>query len=103
MEPTGLFALPSSGFSLPTPVFIRLPICQVEALLFGFAPMQTSGLNRIRIIAIEQKYNTLIARGIPRHRGAVDEKAHGRTVGVFIIDGEHDRLQRSIRLSPGAM
>src|SRR5262245_50547090 len=84
-------------------MLVALPIGQVETLLLGFTPTHARGVYRIRIVAVEQQDDALVGVGIRRYRNAVNKEAYGRTVGVFFVDREQNRLLGSLRFPPRAM
>ena len=56
------------------------------------APARAGCSDGFRVLAVEQHHNAFVRLSIAGHRRAVDEKAHGRIIGIVLMDREQDRL-----------
>src|SRR6188472_3412271 len=92
-----------SGLFHPAALLVGLPISGIETLRLGLGPALARRRDRIRIVAVKQKDQTLISGGIGGERRPVDQKADLRAIGIVVAAGDQDRLRCRFRLLRRAM
>ena len=88
----------SARLPLPAAVFVGLPICDLGTDGPGFAPTRPGHFKSFGIIAVKQQHDALVTGRVRSQIRAVHQETHGRTIGIFAIGGEHDRLFGCLRV-----
>src|SRR5215468_3513746 len=92
-----------SGAALPPPVVVCLPVGYRESARLGGLPLVAGFGGRFIVVSIEQQHNTIILRGILRHRRTIDQKAHRRSVWIMIPGGQQHWLIHGALLTKRAV
>src|SRR5262245_27776216 len=74
-----------SRLALPAAIRVRLPISDLKARCLGFAPAHAGRRHRVRVLAVEDEHDAVVAGSIRRYLGAVDEETHAGTVGIAAV------------------
>ena len=65
--------------------------------------MRPGRFHGLTVLTVKNQNDTLIGRSVSRHAGSFDEKPHGGIVGIFLIDGQQDRMFACLRIPPSSV